>query len=92
MSILIEEKNVEIRIKENKLHQEIENYSGVLSKSEYVFNKEIEEFKLTNIALAKEIEKKNAEISKLDDVYRQKEVLFTSKLKEVEALRDSLKT
>ena len=82
MSILIEEKDVEIRIKQNKLHQEIENYNGVLSKSEYVFNKEMEEFKLTNIALAKEIEQKNVQLSKVDETYRQKEASFASKLKE----------
>jgi hypothetical protein len=37
----------------------MENYSGVLSKSEFVFNKQIEDLKYSNINLARELERKN---------------------------------
>jgi hypothetical protein len=72
MGILIEEKNVEIRIKESKLHQEMENYSGVLSKSELAFNKEIERLKYANNNLVQEIERKSLEAANRDESYRQR--------------------
>lgn len=42
MGLLVEEKNVELKLKDNKLSQEIQSYTQILNKSEHNFNKQLD--------------------------------------------------